>query len=240
MKRFWKQATYEQRDGGFVILLDGRPMRLPGGDILPLRHAPLAEAIAAEWDVVADVKGAISTADLPLTQLAATALLRIAPDPAPTAAVIARYAESDLLCYRVATPPDLRQRQSEQWQPWLDWAAQRYDALLRVTDSIAYVDQDAGAKSALARAVEAQDADGLTVLGIVVPIFGSLVLGLAVVEGALKAEAAFRISCLDALYQEEKWGVDAEAGRHRTLAERDVLAAARYVALARQPVESMA
>ena len=39
-------------------------------------------------------------ADVPLTRLAGTAQERIAPDPEPVVLDIARYGETDLLCYR--------------------------------------------------------------------------------------------------------------------------------------------
>ena len=48
----------------------------------------------------------MSFKDTPLTRLAGTALERIAPDPAPTVDAIARYGETDLLCYRAETPPE--------------------------------------------------------------------------------------------------------------------------------------
>src|ERR1700729_316469 len=135
MKRLWQRASYGASEYGFAILLDGRPMRLPSGETLPLRHEPLARAIAEEWDGVGQGKPSFSPADLPLTQLAATALLRVAPDPKPVAEAVARYATSDLLCYR-ASQPELRQRQAAEWQPWLDWAGRSLDAWLRVTEGI--------------------------------------------------------------------------------------------------------
>ena len=48
MKRFWDRADYAEVPGGFAIMLDGKPLRLPGVDgraagfVLPGR--PLAEA----------------------------------------------------------------------------------------------------------------------------------------------------------------------------------------------------
>jgi chaperone required for assembly of F1-ATPase len=232
VKRLWQRASYGASENGFAILLDGRPMRLPGGETLPLRHEPLARAIAEEWDGVGQGKPGFSPADLPLTQLAATALLRIAPDPQPVAEAVARYAASDLLCYR-ASQPELQRRQAAQWQPWLDWAGRNLDAWLRVTEGIALLDQDPAALSALSRAAQRQDADALAALGVMVPILGSLVLGLATLEGGLAAEEAFRLSCLEELFQEEKWGEDREASHRRIVAKRDMLAAARYVALTR-------
>jgi chaperone required for assembly of F1-ATPase len=134
MKRFWNTATVAPADHGYAVLLDGRPMHLPAGPELRIRSRRLAEAVAAEWQQAGAAKGGeMSFADTPLTRLAGTAQQRVAPDPAPTADAIARYAEHDLLCYRATSPDNLVRRQARAWQPWLDWAALAYDAPLRVT-----------------------------------------------------------------------------------------------------------
>ena len=232
MKRFWDRAEIEAEGGSYVIRLDSKPMRLPSGETLLIDQRVLAEAIAAEWRAPA-MGTAVLPHHLPLTQLAATARFRIAPSPADTAASIAGYARSDLLCYRAEEPPELVHRQHAAWQPWLDWAGQRYDAMLVVTRGISLVDQSPQALAALAGAVAAQDAHTLAGLGVMVPITGSLVLGLAVVEGLLGAEEAFQISALDEIFQEEHWGRDKDAAAQRERSAQEVRMAARYVLLAR-------
>ena len=125
---------------GYAVLLDSRPMHLPGGGVLRVRPAKLAAAIAAEWQQAGGGKGGeMSFADTPLTRLAGTALQRIAPDPAQSSMPSPRYGESDLLCYRADAPEALVQRQTQAWQPWLDWAALTYDAPLRVTTGVGHV-----------------------------------------------------------------------------------------------------
>ena len=105
MKRFWETVAVDLSNAGYAILLDGKPMHLPGGDVLRVAGEPLARAIAEEWQAAGGGKGGeMSFADTPLTRLAGTAQQRIAPDPMPTVDAIARYAESDLLCYRAETP----------------------------------------------------------------------------------------------------------------------------------------
>ena len=80
MKRFWTDATVAPAEGGLTILLDGKPMRVPGGPPLALRHPALADAVAAEWrDAGAAKGGEMSMDDVPLTRLAGTAQERIAP-----------------------------------------------------------------------------------------------------------------------------------------------------------------
>jgi chaperone required for assembly of F1-ATPase len=236
MKRFWEQADIAEDSGGdsggFIIRLDGKPMRLPSGETLTVGQLALAEAIATEWRAPA-MGAEILPSLLPLTQLAATARFRVAPDATATATSIAAYARSDLLCYRAEEPPDLVHRQQAGWQPWLDWAAQRYDAVLSVTRGISAIDQSPQTLAALARGVAAQDAHALAGLGVMVPILGSLVLGLAVVERVLDAGEAFRLSTLDEIFQEEHWGEDEDAVAQRARAAQEVRMAARYVLLTR-------
>jgi chaperone required for assembly of F1-ATPase len=234
VKRFWDHATIEPGDAGFAVLLDGRPMHLPGGALLRVDAEALAHAIAAEWQAAGGEKGGeMSFADTPLTRLAGTAQQRIALHPAPTIDAIARYAESDLLCYRAEAPDALVQRQEREWQPWLDWVAQTYDAPLRVSTGIAYVKQHRGSIATLRDVVAALDVAALTALGIAVPALGSAVLGLALAEGQLDASRAHALGCLDELFQAEVWGEDAEAAARRGAIAADVALAERFLRLTR-------
>ena len=232
MKRFWDTATIAPDRAGHAILLDGRPMRLPSGALLRIGPARLAAAIAAEWQQAGGAKGGeMSFADTPLTRIAGTAQERIAPDPTPTILALARYGETDLLCHRAETPETLVRRQHEGWQPWLDWAARQLDAPLRVVAGIVALEQPPDSLAALRRAVAALDPLGLAALGVAVPALGSLVLGLALAAGALDAATAHRLGALDALYQAEIWGEDAEAVASRAAVQADIALAGRVLAL---------
>jgi len=234
MKRFWRQAAAVQGEAGWHILLDGKPARLPGGVPLAVRSAALGEALAAEWQIAAggQVGGALSWHDLPLTQLAGTARYRIEPDRLPTVGALVRYAESDLLCYRATHPPALVISQHQAWQPWLDWAGDRYGAHLVLTEGVRPVQQPGEALAALADAVGRLDIWILTGLGVLVPAYGSLILGLAVTEGVLAADAAYRLSILDDIFQQSKWGLDSEAEARQVRVAREVAAAAQFITLA--------
>lgn len=232
MKRFWETATVAPDPAGHAILLDRKPMRLPGGAVLRVGPAALAAAIAAEWQVAGGAKGGeMSFADTPLTRIAGTAQERIAPDPEPSIAALARYGETDLLCHRAETPETLVRRQHEGWQPWLDWAARQLDAPLRVGVGVVALAQPPDSLAALRRAVAALDPLGLAALGIAVPALGSLVLGLALAAGAVDAATAHRLGALDALYQAELWGEDAEAASGRAAVAADIALAGRVLAL---------
>ncbi len=201
-----------------------------------LRVGPpaLAAAIAAEWNDAGGAPGGeMGWSDVPLTTLAGTAQERIAPDPAPVAAALAAYGQTDLLCYR-AEDHRLGRRQDEEWQPWLDWAARALDAPLVVTRGIMHVAQPAASLAALARAVAALDAHGLAALGVAVPSMGSLVLGLALAGEAIGAEDAHRVATLDERAQAEFWGADAEAEARLARLAGEVALAGRYLRLSRE------
>lgn len=231
MKRFWDQARAEPAEDGFAILLDGRPVRLPGGAPLRVVGAKLAQAVAEEWQAAGGAKGGeMRPEDVPLTRLVGTAEERIGPALEGTITAIARYGETELLCYR-AEVSRLAARQAEAWDPWLTWAARSLDAPLRVTTGIMPVSQPSQALAALRRAVARQSVLGLAALGVAVPALGSLVLGLAVTEGHLDAAEAHRLATLEEAFQEEFWGVDPDSVVRRNAAAADVALAARLVRL---------
>lgn len=233
MKRFWDNATAEPVGDRWQILLDGKPMRLPGGNPLLVGTPGLAEAIAAEWQAAGGRKGGeMSFADTPLTRIAGTTQERVAPKAEAVAVELAKYGESDLLCYRAEEPDVLVARQAAQWQPWLDWAERRYGARLEATTGVMHRPQDTTALAALAQAVAALSAPALSALGLIVPATGSLVLGLAVAEGAISAEAATAASQLDELFQAELWGVEWESQERRERVAGEIALAARYLRLA--------
>lgn len=233
MKRFWDKAEVADSEGRFAVLLDGRPVRLPGGTPVRVDSRGLADAIAAEWDAAGGAKGGeFRPDDIPLTRLVGTAQERIAPDPAATVAALAKYAETDLLCYR-ADDRRLAERQAAAWDPVLDWAALALDAPLRVTEGVMPVAQAPQSLSALSRALAAHPPVALAALGVAIPALGSLVLGLALAEGRLAPEEAHRLAILDELFQEELWGLDAEAEARRIRVAADIALSARLIALAR-------
>lgn len=230
MKRFYKETAVGAGDGGWQVLLDGKPMRTPARSILVVPTEALAQAIAAEWRAVPE--GAeINTAHLPLTRLAATGLDRVAPRHVEIIADTAKYGGSDLLCYRASAPDSLVKAQTESWQPLLDWAAERYGARLEVVEGIGFVEQTEEARARLRDAVAAHADLALAALYNLTHTSGSLVIALAVSDGRLTAEEAARAALVDELYQVGRWGDDPLAEKHRDGVMKDIVSAARFLAL---------
>lgn len=231
MKRFYKSAVASPRpDGQHGILLDGRPLTTPAKADFCLPNLPLAQAIATEWEAQ---QTEIRPLQMPLTRLVATAIDRTGLDRAAATAEILRYGDTDLLSYRTEQPLDLSARQAAVWQPLLDWFRDHYDVQFRVTQGVLAVSQPPELKPRLEQICAGLDALELTVLQVVTTATGSVVIGLAVLTGALDAEAAHRASLLDEFYQAELWGEDGEAAARRTALLADLASAVHCLTLLR-------
>jgi chaperone required for assembly of F1-ATPase len=223
-KRFWTEVTVENRG----VRLDGRALRTPARAELVVPTDALAAAIGNEWRAV---EGTIDPRAMPLTGLANAAIDRIAPDPATFAAGLARYAEADLLCYRADHPAELVALQGATWDPPLGWARGRYDIDFALTTGITHVDQPLETVKRLTAAIGARDAFHLAGLSPLVTLSGSLVLALALAEGAMSEDQCWQAAELDQIWQAEQWGEDPLATAAREDKRRDFRAAARFLAL---------
>lgn len=223
MNRFWTDVTV---DADRVVRLDGKPVRTPGRVPLALPTPALAEAVAGEWRGVAET---VDPRAMPLTGLANAAIDRIAADPAPFAQGLARYAESDLLCYRAESPPELVARQDLIWNPLLDWARDRYDVHFTAIAGIMHRPQPSATIERLGQAVTALDPFRLAALSPVVTITGSLVLALALLEGAADADTVWTAAHVDEDFQAEQWGEDYLVVEAREAKRREFDAAVRFL-----------
>jgi chaperone required for assembly of F1-ATPase len=230
MKRFYKETGTDVADGGYRVLLDGRPVRTPAKSVLVVPTRTLGEAIAAEWRAVPE-KEELQVAQLPLTRLAATGLDRVPPQRERVIDDTAKYAASDLLCYRAPDPANLVERQHRAWQPLLDWAAARYQARLLHTEGTTFLDQPTDATARLRAAVAAHTDLGLSALYNLTHICGSLVIALALSEQRVSAVDAFAAAQLDELFQIERWGEDPIAAQRHAGIRQDIEAGARFLAL---------
>jgi chaperone required for assembly of F1-ATPase len=232
VRRFYKEVGVTAAADGHRVLLDGRPVRTPARRTLAVPSAALAAAVADEWHAQGET---IRPAGMALTRLVSTAIDRM---PAlRTAAIdeVLGYAETDLLCYRAAAPADLADRQQQRWQPWLDWLARSHGVDLVVTTEMLPVSQPETALARLRACVEPLDDWPLVGLHAVTTALGSVVLGLALLEGEMDAGQAIAASLLDEEFEIERWGREREMERRHNVLRHDVEAAARFLACLHAP-----
>ncbi|HVF82653.1 MAG TPA: ATP12 family protein [Sphingomicrobium sp.] len=228
MKRFWTKAEAVSAGDQWGVTLDGRPLRTPARVSLQVASEPLALAIAEEWQLAGET---VDPRAMPLTGLTNAALDRVQPDPETFAATLARYGESDLLTYRAETPQALVDREASEWDPLLHWASRRFDIDFVVTTGVGFVAQPSATIARLAHAVASLDPFRLAGLSPLVTIGGSLIAALAVLEGEVSANDAWRAVSLDEAWHMEKWGRDEEAEAALDGRRTEFLAAARFLSL---------
>jgi chaperone required for assembly of F1-ATPase len=231
-RRFYERASVapDPEDNGFRVLLAGRPVRTPGGRWLTLPSAALAAAVANEWLAQGE---RIRPETMPLTRLAATAFDRMAACRPQVIEALAAYAAHDLLCYRAEEPDDLVALQAAVWQPLVDWAADRWGARLLIAGGVLPIAQPEEAIAALRSAVDGCSDLELTGVGCAVEASGSLVIGLAILDRRIDAEAAAAAALLDEHWQAGRWGMDEEAERRRREIAADLAAATAFLSLVR-------
>ncbi|MEM7472129.1 MAG: ATP12 family protein [Pseudomonadota bacterium] len=207
-KRFWKEAGVEASEGGFTVVLDGRPVRTPAKSALITPTHEMAEKIAAEWDAQEDK---IEPLTMPFTRSANAATDKVAVQHAEVADMIASYGDSDLICYRAANPQGLVERQNEGWDPLVDWSATALKAPLKVYVGVMHASQSNASLQTLSERVHAMTPFELTAFHDLVSLSGSLVIGFAVTENHLPASELWEISRIDEKWQIDQWGADEEA-----------------------------
>lgn len=222
-------APSDSGTGGFEVRLDARPLRTPQGGSFVLPSAMLAEAIADEWRATAPHPPRPDS--MPLTRIAGTVLDRLSRQRETIEAQLVSYAETELLCHRAEAPAALVERQNRLWQPLLDWVAIRHDAMLQVTTGVVALQQPERSLAALRGAIAGMNPWRLAAISVAVAASGSLVIGLALSDSRIDAQAAFEAAELDATWQIERWGEDKEAADRREVVRADLELAKRFLDL---------
>jgi chaperone required for assembly of F1-ATPase len=217
VKRFYQDVSHSQSsqgeaDGAWQLLLDGRPVKTPGKNLVSVPDEELAKSIADEWRAQGE---AIDPQSMPITRIINSAIDGVRGREAEVAADIAAFAGSDLLCYRAEAPVELVARQAAAWDPVLAWAAEDLGARFVQAQGVMPVAQPKEALEAYSRALGGLEALGLCALHVMTTLTGSAVLALAVARGEISAEAAWAAAHIDEDFQIEQWGEDAEAAIRR-------------------------
>ncbi len=227
IKKFYEQVELVPLDHGFTIELDRRAVRTPGRNPLVLPHEKLAREIAAEWQTQGDF---VELAHMPVTQFANRVIDAIMPAPEEARAEIAKYAQSDLLCYKSEGPDTLVQRQVALWDPVLERYRRDLNISFRSTSGIVYVAQTDAALERFGELLAGLGGSGpggadlggfelggfaLGAVHAVTVLTGSALLAMALHRGWLDAEEVWHRCHVDEDFQAEQWGRDEEEQARR-------------------------
>jgi chaperone required for assembly of F1-ATPase len=183
--------------------------------------------VAEEWRVQ---DKEIDPAKMPKTRLVNTALDGVSREKEAVAAEIAKFAGSDLICYRAAAPESLIAEQDAAWNPILRYFREKFAAPFLCSQGVIFVPQPPESLAIILRAVQqvGEGPDGalrLAALHVMTTLTGSALIALALVHGGLDFEAAWAAAHVDEDFQTRFWGADDEALARRAARKAEMRSA---------------
>lgn len=226
LNRFYKQATIEQCDGGFAVLLDGRKLTTPKRNVLLMPNSDSAQIIADEWNSQPKLLDANL---MPITRLMNVVLDKAADVRAEMVAEIQKYASTDLLCYMVSSPAPIVKKQDELWQPVLDWVKSEHGLeFVIILDSLETAQTNETLEK-IGDIANGMDDLYLTTFIFMTQVLGSAILALALLKGTLDAETAFKAIRIEEDHNATIWGYDDEDLQKSSLKRKDIEAVANFL-----------
>jgi chaperone required for assembly of F1-ATPase len=220
-KRFYKSVTTEPRDAGFCVLLDGRLPKTPAKKSLIFSSAALAQCVADEWSAQASH---ILPETMPITRLVNIALDRAEETRGAMVDEVVKYAGTDLVCYRAPSPESLVSAQSAAWDGVLDWVGQTHGVRLHTTTHALAIAQPPASLQAVRAYASRLDDYALTALTFATGVSGSAVLAIALVDGWMDGDTAFKAIRVEEDWQAQRWGADPDEVSRAQVRRRDLVA----------------
>ena len=206
-KRFWKNVHVVPSEARYLIKLDDKILKTPAKRQMELPTEALAKKVASEWDEQVEE---IDPTTMPFTKSANAALDKVSEQFEEVGSLLGEYGDTDLLYYRADSPPELQKRQKIGWDPIVKWAENTFKVKINCGTGIVYIPQNEQMFSEIRIKISNLSIFELTAFYDMVSITGSLILGLAIINGRLSAEEAYQLSRVDELWQLEQWEDSAE------------------------------
>jgi chaperone required for assembly of F1-ATPase len=212
-KRFYKAVGVAPQEGGFTVVLDGRPTKTPGNRtpaVVPV--AELAAVMAAEWSAQGE---RIDAETMPVVRLINSALESGAATAPAFREEVVKYAASDMLLYRAESPRELVAEQERLWDDALVRVARQFGVSFQPTIGILHQAQPEATMKRLREALEDEDLISLTALVSITNLTGSGILAIALHHKLIAPGDVWMMAHVDEDYQARLWGVDEEAALRR-------------------------
>lgn len=211
-KRFYKDVAVAEVQGGHTVTLDGRQVKTPTKKAVTVASPALAEAMRGEWDG----QGSHIDPDLmPHVKLVNSAIEGGEAARGALIDEVIKFAGNDLLLYRADSPRELAALQEEVWDDVLVKLARRFSISFRPTVGIVHEAQPVESLNRLRDSLAEIDFMSATALVSMTGIMGSGLLAIALREGLVEPDEAWRAAHVDEDYQIAQWGEDYEASQRR-------------------------
>jgi chaperone required for assembly of F1-ATPase len=203
--RFYKIVDTSPTDGGYGVTLDGRIPKTPAKAPLIVPTLAAAQLLASEWDAQ---ENQVIPASMPITRLVNVVIDRAQETRGAMIEEVVKYAGTDLVCYRAPTPKSLLAAQEAAWDPLMDWAKTTHGIELAISYEAMAIPQPHSSLNALRAQITGYDQWHLTSLAFANGLAGSAIVALALVEGLIDGETAFKAIRVEENWQASRWGAD--------------------------------
>jgi chaperone required for assembly of F1-ATPase len=206
--RFYETVAVDERAEGFVVLLDGAPLKTPQARVLLAATKALAGLVAQEWTAQGE---RIDAATMPVTALLAAVSDRGEDERRRFTSDVIRHLDTDVVCHVSDADPELARREEAIWAPLRRWAAETLGVTLNPAVGVIATSQPRESYEAAAARLARLDDVTLAALGVSTLLLGSAVLAFAMLERRLDAAEALAASRIEEIHQAERWGLVPEA-----------------------------
>ena len=209
-KKFWASLNilYSNDHKAYVIKLDNRLYLTRNGKVLKITSSKLAKKVQGEWEKITDD---FSNSTLPLTNI----LEQIQDVDEKLGKTYLRetleYANTDLICYRVETPEELRKLQQKNWDPILEIYHEKYGIELVETHGLKHVLQDQGSMKKFNKILENYNPQIRFIVWKITHLLGSALLSVLVEKRIIDKNKAWTLSRIEEQWQQKTWGIDEES-----------------------------
>lgn len=127
---------------------------------------------------------------------------------------LVKFSLSDMLLFW-SSNEELIKRQQQYWTPILSWAKENLNTKFNITKTLDFPEQDSESGLKLKKFLQTLNDKELTGFYFAALNTRSILLAAALIKGKINAKQAFEASCLEELWQAEKWGNDEAAENRR-------------------------
>ncbi len=226
MKRFYKEVSTAEVEGGWQVMLDGRGIKTVKGAPQLVATEALAKVLAQEWDAQGEK---LDPASFPGRDMADYAIDIVAPDPAALIEKVLNYGDTDTLLYRADPDEPLYARQQEVWEPIVTGFESRESIELVRVSGIVHRPQSDAAMAQLRERLGTHNPFSLAGIELMTSLAASLVIGLSATDASSEDAAItlWQAASLEEEWQADLWGRDEEAEERRAKRQADFLNAWR-------------
>ena len=214
-KRFYKDVAAGPVDGGFVVTLEGRPVRTPGRKLpVVVPAAAIATAMAEEWSAQGEF---INPATMPMVRLINSAIESGEQSIPAFREEIIKFAAGDLMLYRAESPQELVSEQELAWDNALVILARHFGVAFEPTTGILHQAQPQATLDRLAESLVGENLFTLTALVSITGLTGSGLLAIGLWNKLFSPDQVWSAAHVDEDYQITHWGQDEEAADRRAM-----------------------